>query len=383
MEIRLRTAFGCAAMTGVSRRVVFLTAAAAALLLGVNLWLWPNYSLQTSPTSFGVNDNGYKAAFLLLSEIGLPVSRSYVTPEKIPAHSTVWFVAPSFLEPDGPAGDENAKAVVQWVRAGATAVVFGNARSEWKRLGVARTTSPSGDTATISGEWARLPRTIKVAGLLSFAKGDDHARVRLSSGKEAFAIELQVGAGRLVAIADDRFFRNANLAESDGSVLLVDLARALGPPVFDERCHGLAAPVSIFAAIGYSRAMLPLLIGLVAALLWAGEQRSWPMRTLPASAEGIAPSIVSFVESLGTLYSRARDPQAAFNAYRAGFLHRLRRQISPHAELPERLLIERIARDRSLADETRGGLTGDTLPASESELVRAVRAIESYPRVGS
>lgn len=371
-------------MTGLSRRVVLVSAAAAALLVAVNLWLWPNQSLQASPTTFGVNEDGYKAAYLLLSEMGLPVSRSYVAPERTPPQTKLWFVSPLFLDPTNTSGDKNARELLEWVRAGATAVVLGEPKSDWKRLGIKRVTSSSSDpTATISGEWARLPRSIKVSGLLYFGSADDHARVRLSAGKAPFAIELPIGKGKLIAVADDRFLRNVNLAESDDSVLFVDLAHALGPVVFDERCHGLAEPVSIFAAIGYSRAMLPLVFGFAAVLLWAAEQRSWPMRTLPAPAEGVSPSIVSFVESLGTLYSRTRDPQAAFSAYRAGFLHRLRREISPHAEVPERLLVDRIALDRSIPDETRRWLAGDSLPASESELVGAVRAIECYPRVGS
>jgi hypothetical protein len=371
-------------MTGLSRRMIWLAAAAAALLMAVNLWMAPNQSLQASPTTFGVTSDGYKAAYLLLSELSFPVSRSYVPPGSLSRNTTLWLVSPLFLDPKNTAGDHTAKELTEWVRAGATAVVFGGPKSEWKRLGIKRTTASSADPATvISGEWARLPRSIKVPGLVYFGNADDHARVRLSAGKAPFAIELPLGSGKLIAIADDRFIRNSNLAESDDSVLLTDLAHALGPVTFDERCHGLAEPVSIFAAIAYSRAMLPLAMGFILVALWAAEQRSWPQRTLPGPAEGISPSIVAFVESLGTLYSRTRDPAAAFNAYRSGFLHRLRREMSPRAEVPEQLLMARIERDRSISDDTRRWLAGDTLPKNESELVGAVRAIESYPRVGS
>lgn len=368
-------------MTHIPRRVIVMAALAGALLLTVNIWLWPNYNLQVSRTSFGIYSDGYKAGYLLLSELGLRVSRSYLAPGKVAAGRMLWLVSPFFLDPHDPSGDSEAKELVESVRSGRTAIVFGDDQSDWKRLGIKRTTSPSGDTAAISGDWVRMPRTVVLAGLLHFGGADDHARVRLRSDSAPFAVELQIGTGRLIAVADDRFFRNTNLAEGDASVLLVDLALALGPPVFDERCHGLAAPVSIVAAIAHSRAVLPLLIGLAASLLWAAEQQSWPRRTLPEQADDVAPSLVAFVESLGTLYSRVPDPQAAFGAYRAGFLRRLRRQLSPHAELPERLLLERIARDHSIPDETRRWLAEDALPRSESELVSAVRAIESYPRV--
>ena len=93
-----------------------------------------------------------------------------------------------------------------------------------------------------------------------------------------------------------------------------------------------------------------------------------------------APSIASFVDSLSILYSRAGDPAAVFRAYRSGFLRRLRRQIGLRADYPEELLLQRIARNRSLSDETRKWLTEAQAPADQSDLVIAVRAIESYPR---
>jgi hypothetical protein len=60
----------------------------------------------------------------------------------------------------------------------------------------------------------------------------------------------------------------------------------------------------------------------------------------------------------------------------------VRRQLSPHGEFSERLLLERLAHDRSLPAETRRWLIDGAAPANESELVSAVRAIESYPGIG-
>ena len=114
-------------------------------------------------------------------------------------------------------------------------------------------------------------------------------------------------------------------------------------------------------------------------LLWIGEQHSWPARLLRDRDDGPAPSIDSFVESLGVLYSRANDPRAAFRAYRASFLRRARRQVSPRIDVPEPAMIERLTRDRSLSDEVRRCIVGDESPSTETELVRAVRALESCP----
>lgn len=349
------------------------------VLFGLNLWFWPN----GSATSFGVGRNGYKACYQLLSELGMPVRRSYLPPTRIPPRRTLWLMLPSFLEPNSSDGREEASELLRWVRAGGTAVVFGGPGSDWKRLKIKRSVVSVSGKAEISGDFAPVACRLKLPrGLLRFAPGSDHARAGLSVDGAAFALELKLGAGRLVAIADGRFVRNANLGAADASVLAVDLVRALGTPVFDEYCHGLAAPVSIVMAVVFSRAMLPLVVALAGALLWVGEQRSWPRRTASDEPEGPEPSIASFIESLGILYSRAGDPGAVFRAYRTGFLRRLRR-LSAGGALAEEAVLERIANEESVPAEVRRWFAEDAVPMSRDELIVAVRAIESYSGIKS
>ena len=116
---------------------------------------------------------------------------------------------------------------------------------------------------------------------------------------------------------------------------------------------------------------------LIAALLWIAEQRTWPPRSLKDQDGAPAPSIAAFVDSLGILYARANDPRAAFEAYRSSFLRRARRQFSARVDMPEDVVIERMSRDRSLAPESRSWLSGSKKPATESELIQGVRALES------
>jgi hypothetical protein len=354
------------------------------VLLGINLWLWPNTDLQLSTTSFGVGTDGYKAAYDLLSELGLPVTRSYVAVSQVPRSRPLWLVSPSFLDAGQKDSDvdPDAPALLKWVDSGGTAVVFGEPGSVWEKLGIKRGTSEGGQTSFIAGDFAPLACEVPVSGLLHFSTGGGQARVRLRSAQAPFALEMPVGAGRLIAVADGRFMRNVNLGQGDGSVLVFDLARALGAPVFDERCHGFAAPASLLGLIVNSRPVVPLALSLLATLLWIAEQRRWPRRTLADPPQGPQPSIGSFVESLGVLYSRVRDPQAVFRAYRSGFVRRLGKQISARAELPEDRVIDRLVRDQSLSSETRRWLVDGVPPRDEKELVLAIRAIESYPKVG-
>jgi hypothetical protein len=387
----LRATFLAGAMNSIPKRLLVSSGAVLLLLLGLNFWLWPNQALQKSPTSFGIMRDGYKAAFDLLSEMQFPVMRSYRRPKLMPADQTVWFVAPSFLISDKPNAHDDAHEVVEWASRGGTAVIFGEKGSNWKVLGLTGDTAVGKERPLMDGDLARVPRWLDVDELLYFTalKGKDspaneRQRVRLTADGKPFALEIAVGThhGRLIAIADDRFLRNEHLAGGDASLVLVDLVRAFGPPVFDEHAHGLSPPSSLTFAILDSRAILPLIIGLLVAMLWILSQRVWPRRALEEGSDFPAPSIASFVESLSILYSRANDPAAIFRAYRAGFLRRLRRQVGLRADYPEDLLLERIARDRSLTDETRHWLLDGGAPIDQRHLVIAVRAIESYSRLG-
>jgi hypothetical protein len=367
-------------MIRVSKSVLFSAAAVLLLLFALNLWLQRNVALEYSQTSFGVRQIGYKAAFDLLQELHFPVGRFYFLPDRIGENRTLWFVLPDFLKSSRMGDSTDDVDLMQWVRAGGTAVVMGDANSDWSRLNLDLKLANGGDSSTIQGAFSAAPLQIPISGLAYFDQPAGDMEVKLKSDNHPFALDVKSGKGHVIAVADGRFMLNSNLDQGDSSVLVVDLARAVGPPLFDEHCRGLAAPVSTLALLGSPRLLTVVAFGLIAALLWIGEQRSLPPRVLKAADDAPAPSIAAFVESLGVLYSRAQDPSAAFRAYRASFLRRMRRQISPRLELSEPAVIDRITRNRTLADDARAWLTGARIPVSEPELVRAVRALESCPR---
>ena len=373
-------------MTRLPKRTLFSIAALALLLFCVNLRVERDSSLDYSGTSFGLAGNGYKAAYDLLTELHFRVTRSYARSWRVPHNRVLWFVVPDFLSPleQGPlegSAKIDSSDLMDWIRAGGTAVIMGDPTSKWDRLDVEESVSKGGDTSAIQGDFAPVARKIPISGLVHFDKAAANSRVRLTSGGKPFAVDLKIGSGRLIAVADGRFVLNSNLDQGDASVLLVDLTRALGTPDFDEHSHGLATPESTLALLANPRLLAVLAITLMTALLWIVEQHSWPARKLESQEQGAAPSIDSFVESLGVLYSRANDPRAAFRAYRASFLRRARRQLSPRADVTDQVVIDRMSRDRSLSAESRRWLAGNENdpPSTETDLVRAVRALESCP----
>jgi hypothetical protein len=262
--------------------------------------------------------------------------------------------------------------------AGGTVIVFGGTDSDWKRLEIPVRTYAGTEHAALTGDFAPTMRRIAVPSLLHFEAVPKAAQVRLRADDAPFAIERKIGTGRLIAVADDRFLRNLNLGNADNSLLFIDLVRRFDKAMFDEHCHGMVGDVSLDAAVLNSHAMLPIGVGLLLAMVWILAQQTWPRRLAPDTLDLPSPTIAPFVESLGVLYSRAADPQAAFFAYRDGFLRRLRRQLMPLGVNDEEVMLQRIARDRSLSDETRRWLVGPYAPKNNVELVQAVRAIEAY-----
>ena len=362
----------------IPRRVLYLILALMLVLLGINLWIERRASLDNSATSLGVGVVGYEAAYELLLELHFPVSRSYVRPVHVPHDRVLWMIMPDFLNPEAMLTDADVNDLKEWIKAGGVAVVMGNVASQWERLDLDATAEAGDETSLIKGDFARGGLTIPIGGLAHFKRVDKDAPIRLTSDGKPFALEKKMGAGRLIAIADGEFMFNSNLDKADASVLLVDLVRAAGPPDFDEYSHGLVASESAFALFSNVRLLILLAIASITALLWIAQQHSFPARGL-RDEQGPAPSLESFVESLGVLYSQSNDPNAVFNAYRASFLRRARRQLSPRIEVSEQSAIERLARDQSLGDESRAWLQGRKSPANEAELVQAVRALESCP----
>src|SRR5271163_280466 len=311
-------------MTRLPKRTLFSVAALALLLFCLNLWMQRGTSLENSDTSFGVGIDGYKAAYDLLSEVNLPASRSYARPGRVPHNRVLWFIVPDFLSSpeDMPAGEADTDDLMKWIRAGGTAVMMGDLDSKWIRFDIDGPSSAAAQESTFQGDFTPRARKIPIPGMVHFNQVNAGARVRLTADGEPFAIDLKIGSGRLVAIADGRFVLNSNLDQGDSSVLLIDLVRALGAPDFDEHSHGLAAPESVLALLANPGLLAVLGLSLITAILWIAEQHSWPRRMLDDQTQGPAPSVESFVESLGVLYSRANDPSAAFEAYRTSFLRR-------------------------------------------------------------
>lgn len=354
---------------------------AIALVLGlVNLLFLPRTLDPDSGTTLGRLDAGYGILWDLMSDLGYPAARLYeeLDLDVVPVEETVWLLDPGFLRPQkGTTGaDSTAVASLQrWIRSGGTALVFGSEDTDWSPWGWA-TEHHLAPELVVEGPWLRAPRRLPTVSWFRPSHDDAADLVRVRGEGHAFVIERHLGAGRLIGVADARVLSNRWMSEHEPALFAADLARELGLRWFEEYSHGLRQRRSLIAALGWERVSLLLLCTMTLLGTLLSRSRLWPARELQESA-GPAPTLVQFVESVSfLLYKRGRrSPALVLQAYREGFLRRLRGQ---HRGYDRQHWIDRVAADPRLDEEARRWLLRQESPRNWHELEGAVRALEAY-----
>ena len=356
--------------------------------------------LDLGQTSYGKSSDGFGAVYDLLSELDPHSTRSRERYQTLATDRTLWLLAPEFLAegsdaalPEPLRGDATLSAELDaWIARGGTAVVFGLPLSDWShyQLTLAKVAEHEKENEQDDAQVKRVPhvavpstlarqlRAIEIEGLRNFAPELPAGFERVLGTPDApFAVRKQIGKGRLLAVADARPFANKALDGADHANLAVDLARAFGTPIFDERCHGLLPERSLSSALGRRRLLL-LAFGLGLCLLLA----LWHLRSVPASSiarlPGLDPGLESFVDSLALLYSRKapRDAGAVYRAYLHGVRFRMRQQLYGARGGSELLLGQRLERDFAQQPELLARLNGQRTPRNERELLVAARTLE-------
>jgi len=151
---------------------------------------------------------------------------------------------------------------------------------------------------------------------------------------EPAGVRVDVGDGAVVVLASASLLQNRDLSARGGGVLFSRLVRehaADGPVLFDEYHLGVGQRRSFMRYLRQTGAMplviqVLLLIGLV---LWRlGAKFGAHQRPAPDDPGGTA----SYVEGVGTLYAKAKDPAGAI----AILIRRALERVAAHHHLPSR-----------------------------------------------
>jgi hypothetical protein len=340
-----------------------IVAMGVSLVVGGNEW-------ETTTTSYGSIPAGYGATYQLLTELSLSRGRSFAEASGLADGATVWWIAPHELCDGAEAGDlEGATSGIwhslDWIESGGTAVVFLPDRvqpclEEIELAGLPLLPLRSSEldlkdepeasaVRVVSGSIHPEPRGLGEIPLQFFEWREGFDVLSEDPQGRPFVVSRSLGAGRLVLVATAQPLTNQWLDHWDASLFVVDLARALGPPLIDEREHGLLPAPSAIPYLLESSA-LPALAGTLLLALLA----VWWGRATPASGieQDVAPppSLEGFVASIATLYAGTRDHQEALRAYQEFALSQLRRAYRLAPDASTESVCERALASKDLAD---------------------------------
>jgi hypothetical protein len=193
----------------------------------------------TASSSYATSSDGLAGYAALLMKSGHPVSRLRTPPSHAPLdpHATIVMLDPNVVT------QKDVTALRAFVRAGGRLVTGGRAPEAW--LGELLGSSPAWSSTTPQGA-NRLVPVPETAGV-QFVQSDGSGTFTnagptlpvLGDANQALATVVNLGAGRVVLLADSSPLQNHLLAQADDAALGLAIAgRADRPVSFEEAVHG-------------------------------------------------------------------------------------------------------------------------------------------------
>jgi len=183
-------------------------------------------------TSYDASPEGFRAAYLLLDELGYPVVRS-----KRVIESAVKIVAfPQFAKKD-------VDVLGRWVQDGGLLILADDGQEFAQQLGVTlEIRSLPGDPDDEPAEGWGVERL--AGGIKQVSCPGQQGRVEVTAGGKPFITVHRMGRGEIWLANRPEFFKNRQVRRADNSMLICRLAeevlqRRSGKLAFDEYFHGM------------------------------------------------------------------------------------------------------------------------------------------------
>jgi hypothetical protein len=269
----------------------------------------PRYS------AFNAGASGYKAAYLLLKQRGVPVLPFQKETKEIPKDAQVLISATPYfsltlLGSGSRWSEEDRDAIIEWVRDGHTLILLHDDDGEM-------TQELELDPAAGTKMDANLPpqqptpfmagiKSVFFPGSSRWVKTPDRA-VTLFGDKEAAVVAIARGKGVIYAVSNPQIFSNRHLGDADNARLLVQMVegslKGRGSVYFDEYHQGFETGRTFFDALGKSGqyALIQLVVLSLLIAYSAGKRFGLP-RPLPAASRVSS----EYITSVADLYKRAR-----------------------------------------------------------------------------
>lgn len=272
-------------------------------------------------TTYSAAAGGYKALYLWLGEMGLPVKRWERTLEDLPVATSVLMM----VEPELGPSKREVKSLEEWIARGGTFLLIGRQASLfWSDLGFVL--EPVFDMQHWDdkeeplrfqpGPYTRGIRTLNHTDHPRLSSSRPQGIVHVRSAVGGLLVVLEVGKGRVIGLTDPSLFANESLRDGDHARLAINLVVAhldSGELLIDEYHHGYGRATSVLEHLFGSRALIPLLqVVYILFVLWVGKGRRFgPPRPILQEERS---SSLEYVRAMSQLYQRAKVRTLALKA---------------------------------------------------------------------
>jgi hypothetical protein len=297
-----------------------------------------------SATSYDASNDGFRAAFLLLEDLGYPVERS-----NRPTGGAARFV----FSPDDSA--KEFEALRKWVQDGGCIVLADSTGSFSKQLGIpleVEKQNPDPGEQPASGEG--LERINGGEVRVSWPGHD--GRVWAKAGGAPLITVHSFGNGEVWLVHRPRVVSNKLLREADNALLLCRASEAIlanrtGPLLFDEFVHGQRDRPGVIELLLRPPALAVTLQTLLfmVFLLWHHVPRFGTIQPVPPPRRR---SKEEFLDAMANLLERKGDLGDAFRTARTDLARRIEEALGLPPTTPMELLAREAAKRRPIDEKT-------------------------------
>jgi hypothetical protein len=306
--------------------------AAVLVLMTLLLFFGKEEEPKHQGTSYDASSTGFRAAYLLLDELGHPIFRS-----KRPLEGKTRLV----FFPKSP--EKEPAALDAWIRAGGVLILADESADFAKGLGiplkVGKTATPEIEPASGEGI-SRL-----ACGSTRVDWPGESGRVWMKAGDKAAVSVYSRGKGEVWLVNRPEMFANRLLGNADNAVLLCRLVENVldgrpGKLAVDEYVHGMRDRPGVAELLLEAPAVWVTLQGLLlmGVLLWHYVPRFGVLRPVPPPNRR---SKEEFLEAMASLLQRKGDYADAFRTARDGLVRELEQELG----LPPGTPIDQTARE--------------------------------------
>lgn len=264
-------------------------------------------------TTYSVSSGGYKALYLWLKRLGLPVQRWEKSYHELPTGKDVLLVA----EPEMGLGKGELKGLLKWVNGGGNLVLvtsFPNTFLNQKRLKAEILKQDNNKTMTTTtlhfqpGPYTQNVHDVRSLRHPALIPQSPEVVIHMRDVNGGLLAVFQKGKGRVMVMTDSSLFDNQSLRKADHARLALNLLLAHlgeGTILVDEFHHGYGRATSVLDHMMRSRVFESLLQALLVLLMiWlAFAKRFSPARP---QVQVDQRSSMEYIQAMASIFQRGR-----------------------------------------------------------------------------